>query len=139
MPVNALKVIPDNGSITGLQVFYNSIPYIILEHLYGNFYTAVKDGSSLPSKIEVIETLINVNPLLSVITIDKLLVTADGIDKVTLSNVPSRTVVTVTGIVEDAIVVSDGVLELTFLHPGEYIVSAERADLIGERYKINAI
>lgn len=70
------------------------------------------------------------------VTSDKTDIIANGIDKVTFSNIPIDTIVTIDD--EDIAEVTDGSLELTIDTPGEYHVWFTNTNYLSVRIIINA-
>jgi len=71
-------------------------------------------------------------------TIDKTTVASDGTDMVVLTGVPPSSTVSVTGPMSTSTIVNDGVLQLTFDTPGEYVVRVESFPELNKEFVINA-
>ena len=71
-------------------------------------------------------------------TIDKETVTADGVDSVTVSNVPAGSTVKVSGDTGAEVEVNDGEVSVTFEDAGRYRITVKSFPLVPVQFQITA-
>lgn len=110
--------------------------------LHGQAFEPTNDVIQIPNDIDIeahyiADSIVVLRPLSSV-SIDKTTVSADGVDKVLLSNIPVDSVVTLAGDISNSIVATLSSLDLVFDVSGEYKLTVELFPYLHFEAVINA-